>query len=793
MTVAAGARLQSRNGDNVLLEGVSVDGTVDGLILEVAVEQRFRNRAEQNIEIVYTFPLPGGAVLLGVEVRLGERQLSGAVVEKREAAQAYEDRLAAGDAAIMLEKNHDHSYSLNLGNLAAGEACVVTLRYAETLQFEQRGLRIAVPTVIAPRYGDPVRDAHLAAHQVARHDLSAHYPFSLTLRLSRELARARIGSPSHSIATQMAGDTVTVSLAQPGALDRDFVLVIDQLAHDSLAIATADSFAPGHRAALASFCPRFAAATPPPVAAKLLVDCSGSMAGDSIAAAKRALHAIVAQFEAGDRFSLSRFGTTVQHRARGLWRTSERTRLAASRWVGALDADLGGTEMEAALASTFATGADGPADVLLVTDGQVHAIDGVIAAAAASGHRLFIVAIGSSPAESHLRRLAQATGGACDFVVAGERVEPAVLRMFARLRSPRLQQLRVSWPAPPLWAGALPDAVFDGDSVNLFARFAGDVHGEVRLYGCDGDGCEREIACCALAVASAPSPTLARMAAHARTAAQEQSAEALRIAVDYQLVTQRTNFLLIHARADADKAGDMPALHRIAPMVPAGWAGTGSTATLRAGTFAAPAVWRREAASSAIMAAQREPTYDIPAFLRRADVLSDLDDWSRDGSNGGMTPAGLNKLLRSTPRAQWPDSFGELRRMGLGVALMEWLELSVGAAHDEQRVVAAFLFVMALDETRAALRASGGSSPSFGIAALNLIGSLLPRRVPDAGDDVDLALAERIATRLESMTTTSWPACVFALELFGDEQHVGDRAQKSPRGAGRLSRMRVRW
>ena len=72
------------------------------------------------------------------------------------------------------------------------------------------------------------------------------------------------------------------------------------------------------------------------------------MAGDSIDAAKRALQAIVQQLGAGDRFSLSRFGSTVEHRSRGLWKATETTKLAAQRWVGALKADLlGGAEAAA--------------------------------------------------------------------------------------------------------------------------------------------------------------------------------------------------------------------------------------------------------------------------------------------------------------------------------------------------------------------------------------------------------------------------------------------------------------
>jgi Ca-activated chloride channel family protein len=50
---------------------------------------------------------------------------------------------------------------------------------------------------------------------------------------------------------------------------------------------------------------------------------------------------------------MSRFGGTVIHRSLGLWTPTDTTRLAAQRWVGELEADLGGTEMEAALISTL--------------------------------------------------------------------------------------------------------------------------------------------------------------------------------------------------------------------------------------------------------------------------------------------------------------------------------------------------------------------------------------------------------------------------------------------------------
>jgi hypothetical protein len=134
------------------------------------------------------------------------------------------------------------------------------------------------------------------------------------------------------------------------------------------------------------------------------------------------------------------------------------------------------------------------------------------------------------------------------------------------------------------------------------------------------------------------------------------------------------------------------------------------------------------------------------------------------GIAGSLRAGSYNKaLLRALPRAQWPGTYAELRRKGLGVALVDWLDLAVGDAADERSVIAAFLYVMSLDATRAAMLDASGRVQSPGMAALKLIGRLLPRRAADDAA-VDLALADRIAAQLAGMTTTSWPPCVFALE-----------------------------
>lgn len=115
---------------------------------------------------------------------------------------------------------------------------------------------------------------------------------------------------------------LTVSLSREASLDRDFVLVVDQLVHESMVVAARDSVSPGAVAVLASFWSAHSIALQGRNRRQDSVDCSGSMAGDSIEAAKRALQAIVRQLGAGDRFVVPFW----QHRGAPLARSVENNR-----------------------------------------------------------------------------------------------------------------------------------------------------------------------------------------------------------------------------------------------------------------------------------------------------------------------------------------------------------------------------------------------------------------------------------------------------------------------------------
>ncbi len=147
--------LVTRDGKVVALRGVEVDARILGLIAETSLIQRYRNDTSANLEVAYTFPLPVDGVLLDFEATLGGRPYHGRVMPRREAEAKYEQAVEQGDAAFRLQKLRDGLYTTTLGNLKPGEDVVVRLRYGETLRWQAGRLRYRLPTVIAPRYGEP--------------------------------------------------------------------------------------------------------------------------------------------------------------------------------------------------------------------------------------------------------------------------------------------------------------------------------------------------------------------------------------------------------------------------------------------------------------------------------------------------------------------------------------------------------------------------------------------------------------------------------------------------------------
>jgi len=224
---------KSGSGREPMLLGVKASGAVKGRLLLMTLEQRYRNTSSSNAEITYTFPLPygpnGGAVLMDVEVEINGKVLKGEVSPKNTARAKYEEAISEGNTSILLERNYDGSFTLELGNLMAGEECKIMIRYAQTLAPEHGQIRMMLPTSIAPRYGNPITQGRLQPHQVPATDALSEYPFDITIMLCDDMAYSNVSSPSHKTSYYRNGHDLIIKLAQRGYLDRDFILIFSNL------------------------------------------------------------------------------------------------------------------------------------------------------------------------------------------------------------------------------------------------------------------------------------------------------------------------------------------------------------------------------------------------------------------------------------------------------------------------------------------------------------------------------------------------------------------------------------
>ena len=671
-----------------VLKSVSANGKLEGLLLSMTLRQSFCNDSDDNMEVVYTFPLAWGSVLLGLEATVGGKRMTGQVMARQDARERYEDAVEKGDAPVMVEKSEGNMFSASLGSLKPGEEATIELNYAQMLAFEQGRIRLVVPTTIAPRYGDALTQGKLLPDQVTTPSLVAEHRFGLSVTLCGAVGQARIGSPTHTITQQRSEAGVTVELQDTAWLDRDFVLLLDGLEGRSFAIASIDTRSgEGHAALVASYCPKVPQQTHSALRLKLLVDCSGSMAGDSINQAREALRPLASLLKPEDQVSFSRFGSQTQC----VLGVAEGTPTNVKRLLEAInttEADLGGTEMAGALQDTFslhmgaAHHAD-EADVLLITDGEVWDAQRIVDDARRSGHRVYALGVGSAPAESLLREMAEATGGACEFATPRESMALAVQRLLARIRLALPVRARLESPTTPLWCSPMPRRLAAGETVHLFMRVPTLPKRAPMLDISGHDAIEAELTV-------RDDNLIARLVAARENGQTVDRGVAAQMAERYQLVTEETNLLLVIQRAENEKTDGMPTLHQVRPMLAAGWGGS-STVVLNgsqirfsrrqndapvlfrmsshsvafdAGNLAMPSVWRSKKSSSAMqisaLGVGDMDDFEIPAFLRKiitavpAEIIASFNEAATKGQGFRQTlravtdlslDEGLSKLI----------------------------------------------------------------------------------------------------------------------------------------------------
>lgn len=573
--------------------------TITDLVAEYELRHAFRNEGTDPIEVVYSFPVPLDSAFMGMEAELAGEHVVAQILPRTQASRDYDDAIADGNSAVLLERLEPGMLCVNLGNLKPTEDGEIVLRFAAPLHCAGGAARFSLPLVHRPRYGR----TRLDELTEPRHDFAVEHPLDVEIRVRGLLGHAPVSCATHAARFAVEGDGQSLRLNQ-AMLDRDLVLAFDlPQGFNGRARLVRDGDA---AIGMLTFSVPESTRKTGPCDLCLVLDGSGSMAGDAVAQSRKALFAVANLLGDEDRIAILRFGSTTVPLFRRPLKASSRVREAMCELVDTIDANLGGTQVGHALQAAISAMAGleiisgRSRAIVLVTDGAVqpHEIQTAQEMARGLGIRVFVVAVGSSAGADVLAPLAADTGGVLERAVPAEPIDESVVRQLRRAREPAPAPLSINWGCPQ--AKPLPLApAYAGDAVTAVAmlpaseRFTAEVH-------CGHDGVVQAFRLGGVEEAS----TLRSLAGHAAWQhAADDAKEAL--ALRYGLVTDQTSAVLVKVRADGEKVEGLPIVVPVAHMVPEGMLAAGSVAHIAmrmAGTVSSVA-----------------EHVDIPTFLLRRD------------------------------------------------------------------------------------------------------------------------------------------------------------------------------
>jgi hypothetical protein len=604
------------------LQGVRVEAALTDVCTRVTLTQHYRNLESHPVEAVYVFPLDETAAVCGFEAIIDDVHVVGTVTERNEAFTTYDDALAAGHGAYLLDQERPDVFTASIGNIPPGKQVLIRITYVTELGFEGDALRFVLPTTVSPRYA-PAEDrtgVGRSPAEAVNPPVAWRVPYGLELSVQLEMPCDISGleSPSHALATELHGNRATVQLGgRETALDRDFVLLI-RLAEPYTPRARVET-GPQGWTAMVAFRPSFDVEQAP-CEVIFIVDRSGSMQGTSIAETRNALQLCLRSLNAGTYFNIVGFGSTCEMLFAESRPYTDATLEEATRHVQHMTADLGGTEMLAPLRAVFETEPRPalPRQVFVLTDGQVSNTAAVIALVRrhVDTARVFTFGIGAGASHHLVRGMARAGEGAAEFIAPGERVEAKVLRQLDKALAPGLTEVRVDWGrlrvrqapyrVPPVFAGGrvlvygFVDNPPQEEQVEVMLTAKGPRGPLSCTVAVDFRQCHQDNVIATLAArlmlrdleegASALHDRKGSL--QPRTGTDRVKAEAVRLGVTYGLCSRWTSFVAVEQR-QTPVAGSAE-LRKIPVALTRGWGGLDAEPLMAAlGAFGQPASGRR--------------------------------------------------------------------------------------------------------------------------------------------------------------------------------------------------------
>lgn len=466
-----------------------VDVTIKNQIATTSVDQTFRNPGNQRLEGEYIFPVPKGAQIDKFSMEIDGTMTEAELLPADKARKIYEDIVRQMKDPALMEYAGRDMFKVRVFPIEPKSDKRIKLSYTQLIKSEN-GLT---------EYIYPLNTEKFSASPIET--------VSVRVKIDCDQPLKSVYSPSHEVEIKRNSDTqATLGFeAKNKKPDSDFIVYYgtDQKRVGANLLCYRNSGEEGFFLLLASPGVSRPDGAVSPKDVTFVVDTSGSMSGEKLPQAKRALQFCIDNLNEVDRFEIIRFSTEAEPLFSGLVEANQANRDKAATFIKKLK-PTGGTAINDALAEALkhpeSTGPARPHLIVFLTDGQPTIGETSEAkilerlAEAKSKARVFCFGIGTDINTHLLDKIAEKTRASTEYVLPEENIEIKVSGFFAKVTEPVLASPKLVFPTElkvtKMYPNELPD-FFKGEQVIVAGRYAGTGKSTVKLEGTvDGEAKE---------------------------------------------------------------------------------------------------------------------------------------------------------------------------------------------------------------------------------------------------------------------------------------------------------------
>ncbi|HEY0943770.1 MAG TPA: VIT and VWA domain-containing protein [Opitutaceae bacterium] len=203
----------------IQIQSHQVNVTINNGFAQTEVWQTFFNPNAQDLEAVYSFPVPKSASLSEVTIYAGEKTLQGEVLPKKEAESIYEEEKNKGNNAGLTTKNSYQTYDFKVFPVRAGAETKLRFVYYQPLEIDTGVGRYLYPLE------DGGTDEIAKSFWAPNTQVTGQFSINVELKSAWPVADVRApGFENVAVAQKLGDGHYKLTLDRQGAkLDRDFV------------------------------------------------------------------------------------------------------------------------------------------------------------------------------------------------------------------------------------------------------------------------------------------------------------------------------------------------------------------------------------------------------------------------------------------------------------------------------------------------------------------------------------------------------------------------------------------